>query len=73
MFVTHDSPKNFRLTRDELITHLANSGDDFPESSVSVLAGTRGEINTHGGGVTADAGFYWVRTCTLRVPYWEGA
>jgi hypothetical protein len=72
-FTTHDRAKNYRLTRGELRTHLVNSGDPFPDDTINkaAAAGSRLGINTSGGHVLADSGFFWVRTRTLRIPGWE--
>jgi hypothetical protein len=69
-FTTHETAKYYRLTRDELRVHLVNSGDPFPDETISQSYGSRIGINTSGGHVSADAGFFWLRTRTLRIPFW---
>ncbi len=72
-FKTHDHEKNYRLTRGELVTHLANSGDPAPYATVRIVAGSRFSVKVTGGGtVQSDTdGFFWLRTRTLRIPGWE--
>ncbi len=58
----------YRLTSDECVTHLARSGDPFPESTLANAERAEGKwTHAYGGSVAYDAGFYWVRTTTLRV------
>lgn len=73
-FTTTDEAKTYRVTRFELRTHLVNSGDPFPDSTVATVTTERPRPITVNGGATASAdfdGFFWLKTRTLRIPGWN--
>jgi hypothetical protein len=62
----------YRLTESEYITHLENSGDPFPETTLHNVRNANGRYvvdGAHGSASydTYDYGWVWVKTDNLRV------
>lgn len=73
-YVSTEEAKAYRVTRHELRTHLVNSGDPFPDSTIDAVNKARPRPIVVNMGATAASdydSFYWLKTRTLRIPGWN--